>query len=225
MKGLGLWAAGALLLFNAGVHADTAALKDVSISTDADTLRRGAETIATLCMNCHSLKYLKYRDLLNIGVDRDSLDLWKGDKDLNAPLLSLTPADMARASYGKVPPDLSLITAAREHGGRFVYSVLTGFYADDNGNTNNHAFPGIAMPDVLGYSFAGTQEQHRQIERTAADAAGFLVWAADPNAAFRMKLGSAVILYLVILTVLLYLWKRRIWKDVDHDIENSIRES
>jgi len=226
MNGPQRWLAGALLLAGSTCgHAETLPLADVTLSSDADTVRRGAETVVTVCMNCHSLKYIKYRDLLNIGIDRDSLNLWKGDKDLNAPLLSLTPADMARASYGKVPPDLSLITAAREGGGRYVYSILTGFYTDKDGNTNNHIFPGIVMPDILGYSFAGNKEEQHQIEQTAADVAGFLLWAAEPTAGFRIKLGSAVILYLVILTALLYLWKRRIWKEVDHDIENSIRES
>jgi len=214
------------LLFASGIaHANTVPLADVTLSTDADTLRRGAETVVTVCMNCHSLKYIRYRDLLNIGVDRDDLNLWMGDKDLNAPLLSLTPEDMARASYGKVPPDLSLMTAAREHGGRYVYSLLTGFYTDDDGYTNNHVFPGIVMPDVFGYSFAGTKEDQHQIENNAADVAGFLQWAAEPNAGLRKKIGSAVILYLVILTALLYLWKRRIWKDVDHDTGNTVRES
>jgi len=230
MTGVRWWIAGVLLLagagiYTAGVQAETSVLAKVSIPSDADSIRRGAETIVTVCMTCHSLKYIKYSNLLSLGVARDTLDLWKGDKDLNASLVSLTPDDMARASFGKVPPDLSLITAARAGSGRYVYSLLTGFYTDTNGNAGNHVFAGIVMPDVLGYAFAANAADRRQIEQTATDAAAFLEWAAEPNAGFRVKLGTAVIIYLVILTTLLYLWKRRIWKDVDHGIDSGVKET
>ena len=103
-----------------------------------------------------------------------------------------------------------------------MYSLLTGFYTAEDGSTNNHAFPGITMPDVLGYSFAGSDEVRHQLDQTATDVAAFLVWAAEPSAGFRVKLGSVVMIYLVVLTALLWLWKRRIWKDVDHGIGHSV---
>ena len=210
------------LLLASGAHTASAAAPDVQIPGDDASVRRGAEMVTTLCMNCHSLKYIHYRNLLQLGVRRDTLDLWKGDKNLNSPLLGQMPADMARASFGKVPPDLSLITSAREGGGHYVYALLTGFYSAEDGTTDNHAFAGITMPDVLGYSFAGSAAGRRQIERTAADVAAFLEWAAEPSAGFRVKLGGAVILYLVVLTTLLFLWKRRIWKGIDHGIGHTI---
>ncbi len=221
MRFIRRWAMGLLVpvwLVSNGVHA----APPVPIPSDAASVQHGAETVTSLCMNCHSLKYIRYRNLLTLGVDRDTLDLWKGDKHLNSPLFSLMPADMARASFGKEPPDLSLITAAREGGGQYVYRLLTGFYTTEDNTTDNHEFPGIAMPDVLGYSFQGSDADRRQIERTAADVAAFLEWAAEPNAGFRIKLGGFVIVYLVILTTLLFLWKRRIWKGVDHGIGPTI---
>ena len=123
--------------------------------------------------------------------------------------------------YGVMPPDLSLITAARAHGGRYVYSLLTGFYIDDSGNSDNHVFPGITMPDVFGYSFVSDEDSRHDIEQNAGDVAGFLVWAADPDAGIRKKIGIVVILYLVILTTLLYFWKRRIWRGLDHGGNDS----
>jgi len=216
MKGCSmLLTALSLLAFAAAADASTVPLADVRIAADAGSIRRGAETVVTVCMNCHSLKYIKFRDLLDVGVKRDSLDLWKGDKDLNAALIGSTPAEVARQVYGVVPPDLSLITAAREEGGRYVYSLLTGFYTDDSGNTDNHVFPGITMPDILGYTFASNAKDRHEIENNAGDVAAFLVWAADPDAGVRKKIGIAVIIYLVILTVLLYFWKKRIWKGLD----------
>ena len=132
---------------------------------------------------------------------------------------------MARDTYGVIPPDLSLITAARRHGGRYVYSMLTGFYSDDQGFSANRVFPGIAMPDVLGYSFAGNDAERHRIEHTARDVAGFLVWAAEPTANFRTTVGIGVIVYLIVLTSLLYLWKRRIWRRLDGSTVRTIRES
>jgi len=203
------------LLFVTAVGASEKPLADVSIASDDASIRRGAETVVTVCMNCHSLKYVKYRDLLDVGVKRDSLDLWKGDRDLGASLVGNTPADVAREVYGVVPPDLSLITAAREGGGRYVYSLLTGFYTNDNGDTDNHVFPGVTMPDVLGYTFASDAKDRHDIEKISADVAAFLVWASDPDAGTRKNIGIGVMIYLLILTVLLYFWKQRIWKGLD----------
>ena len=203
------------LLVVTAVGASEKPLADIRIASDDASIRRGAETVVTMCMNCHSLKYIKYRDLLDIGVERDSLDLWKGDRDLGSSLIGNTPAEVAKEVYGVVPPDLSLITAAREGGGRYVYALLTGFYNDDNGDTDNHVFPGITMPDVLGYTFVSDAKDRKEIENESANVAAFLVWASDPDAGTRKNIGIAVMIYLLILTVLLYFWKKRIWKGLD----------
>jgi ubiquinol-cytochrome c reductase cytochrome c1 subunit len=115
-----------------------------------------------------------------------------------------------------------LIAAARPHGGPYVYSLLTGFYTDGDGNTDNHVFPGIVMPDVLGYSSASDDMERHELKENARDVAGFLVWATDPNASLRKRIGVGVIIYLVILTTLLYLWKRRIWMRLDQNGGNSV---
>ena len=67
------------------------------------------------------------------------------------------------------------------------------------------------MPDVLSYSDAKDSAQREPLEQQAKDAAAFLNWAADPHAAERRHMGYYVLGYLVILTILLYLSKRRIW--------------
>jgi len=221
MSGRGAFIALLFLVVAGAVSASSLPLADINIASDDRSIRRGAETVVTVCMNCHNLKYIRFQNLLDIGVDRDSLDLWKSDKDLNAPLIGYTPAAMALDIYGVVPPDLSLITAARAHGGRYVYSLLTSFYTNDSGNSDNHVFPGIMMPDVLGYSFASDDKERHDIEKSASDVAAFLVWAADPNAGLRKKIGVGVIIYLLILTLLLSIWKRHIWKDVFKSGSNS----
>lgn len=51
------------------------------------------------------------------------------------------------------------------------------------------------------------------ISNYAADVAAFLSWAADPHHDERKDMGWQVMLYLLITAVLLYLTKKRIWRD------------
>ena len=70
------------------------------------------------------------------------------------------------------------------------------------------------MPDILGISAAGDPATRAQIQQTARNVAAFLHWAADPKAQERMRIGYGVMAYLVVLTLLLYLLKREVWRDV-----------
>ncbi len=47
----------------------------------------------------------------------------------------------------------------------------------------------------------------------AADVSAFLAWAADPSHDERKRMGWQVILYLLITSVLLYVAKKRVWRD------------
>jgi cytochrome c1 len=53
-----------------------------------------------------------------------------------------------------------------------------------------------------------------EIERKAKDIAAFLNYVADPSAAERKRLGRYVLVYMVILTGLLYALNRKVWKGV-----------
>jgi ubiquinol-cytochrome c reductase cytochrome c1 subunit len=48
----------------------------------------------------------------------------------------------------------------------------------------------------------------------AADVTHFLTWLAEPTLEERKQTGIKVMLFLVVLTGLLYAYKRRIWADV-----------
>lgn len=174
----------------------------------------GATVIVQMCSACHSLKYVTYNDLLNLGIGKQQLDELRGDNDLLAHIAGQMPEDVAKETYGVIPPDLSLMASAREGGADYVYRMLTGFYQTPEGTTDNHAFAGTRMPDILGISYATDPQTVSQIQQTAHDATAFLEWAADPKANERVTLGYYVIGYLLVLTVILYLWKREIWKDV-----------
>ena len=187
----------------------------MAIPQTPEAVRRGAEVITNVCVACHSLKYVKYGGLSELGFSAKDLDTMRGGKELKEPLLAGMDPDMLRESFGVEPPDLSLMANAREGGASYIYALLMGFYQKPDGSVDNHVFPGIKMPDVLNTSDAKDPAQRAPLEEQAKDVAAFLNWAADPHAAERRHLGYYVIAYLVVLTILLYLSKRRVWARLD----------
>lgn len=197
-------------------HANEAKLEQVELAHDLPTLERGAETVATVCLGCHGLKYIKYRDLLHLGIAKEKVDAWRNDQSLDAALQAQMPADAAAAAFGgAIPPDLSLMAAAREGGGRYLYSYLIGYHKNDKGELGNNIFPETRMPDVLGAADATDEKQRGEISGKAKEVSAFLLWAADPHAQERKRLGIYVLIYVALMTVLLFMWKKQIWRDVD----------
>ena len=191
--------------------ATEAKLENIRVDTSVTAVERGADTLMNYCHSCHSLKYIKYRDLLAFGMDKKKIEAWRGDQPLDAPLTSSMPDDAAMQSFGLIPPDLSLMTSAREGGASYVYSYLVGYYTTPEGMTGNHIFPDTKMPDALGISGATEPAQHDELRGKARDLVSFLAWAADPHQGERHKLGYYVIGYLIFLTLLLYIVKKQIW--------------
>ena len=191
--------------------ATEAKLEKIQPDTGIATIERGANTLMNYCHNCHSLKYIKYRDLVAFGMDKKKIEAWRGDQPLDAPLASLMSDDTAKQSFGLIPPDLSLMTNAREGGASYVYSYLLGYYTTPEGTTSNHIFPDTKMPDALGMSGTTELAQQDELRGKARDLVSFLAWAADPHQGERHRLGYYVIGYLVFLTLLLYIVKKQIW--------------
>ncbi|MDQ6963157.1 MAG: cytochrome c1 [Mariprofundaceae bacterium] len=197
-------------------------LKDAEVSMDQETLRRGLTVFTDVCMGCHSAKYITYQGLMDypeIGLSREAVDELRGDKALMSGLISeLSPED-ATESYGKVPPDLSLVVPGRRGGADYVYSLLTGYAHDKSGKVEdgnyNMYFPGnaIAMPDPLAW-LDHEADETAELEAQAKDVASFLAFIGDPHQEFRRSLGAGVVGFLLFLTFILYLLKREIWKDV-----------
>ena len=192
-----------------------AMLEKAQVDTSLPTVERGVEDVMNNCHSCHSLKYIRFRDLAKFGIDREKIDEWRGDQTMDAPLTSLMSDETATLSFGLVPPDLSLMTKAREGGADYVYSYLLGYYSTPDGETKNHIFPETKMPDPLGISTTTDHAQREEIRKTAHDIVSFLSWAADPHEQERYRMGYYVIAYLVILTVLLYFVKNQIWSRLD----------
>lgn len=204
-----------LCMFSSFATANEAELDHSKIPTDRASVLRGAEQVVTICSGCHGLKYIQYRNLLELGVSKETVDAWRGDKPLNTPIQSAMDATSALAVYGLVPPDLSLMSIAREGGVHYMYSYLMGFKTEADGSTTNKIFTVTKMPDILGIAGATDDKQREAIGAQAKDITAFLNWAADPHAEDRKTLGIYVMIYLFIMTILLILWKKQIWRKVD----------
>lgn len=190
-------------------------LRKIEVSTDLPALAHGAETVMTVCTGCHSLKYIHFRDLAKLGIAKDKVDEWRGNNPMGTAIASQMPASDAEASFGKAPPDLSLMAKAREGEASYIYSYLLGYYTTPEGGTGNHYFPPTKMPDVLQVAGVTDPAQLAQLEQTAHDVASFLAWAADPHAQERKSLGYYVLGYLFVFTTLLFLLKKKIWARLD----------
>lgn len=204
-----------LCMFSSFAIANEVELDHEKIPTDRASVLRGAEQVATVCAGCHGLKYIQYRHLLELGVAKESVDAWRGDHALNTSMQPQMPAEAAQAAFGVVPPDLSLMTLAREGGVHYMYSYLMGYKANEKGEIINTVFEVTKMPDMLGIAGATDAAQRAEIGAKVKDITAFLNWAADPHAEDRKQLGIYVMIYLFIMTILLFLWKKQIWRKVD----------
>ena len=206
---------------------------------DQASLQRGAANFANYCAGCHSLKYMRYERMAkDLGIPDDLLRknlLPEGAKPTDYMLAHFPQAE-AQEWFGRVPPDLSLITRAK--GSDYVYRFLKTFYVDDKtvNGTNNLALPGTAMPHVLS-ALQGAQalktaqkgghehfegfEQLEPGQLTAAqydefvrDTVNFLDYVGEPAKLHRTSIGIWVILFLLLFTAFAYLLKQEYWKDV-----------
>jgi ubiquinol-cytochrome c reductase cytochrome c1 subunit len=190
-------------------------LENMQVDTSRPAVERGMDELMGNCHNCHSLKYVKYLDLVKLGIDRQKIDGLRGDQPLDAPLTSLMSDEAAMQSFGKVPPDLSLMAKARDGGTNYLYTYLAGYYNKPDGTTSNHVFPETKMPDPFGLSTTSDENSREEIRRKARDVVSFLYWASDPHEEERHRLGYYVIGYLIVLAVLLYFVKQQVWSRLE----------
>jgi ubiquinol-cytochrome c reductase cytochrome c1 subunit len=188
---------------------------------DLPGAQRGYAVYAQVCSACHSMRALRYSDLRGLGLSEDQVRLLaKGKPD--APLPAPFPdADAARAANnGALPPDLSRLALTLPGGADRIEAILTGYHAPRPlapGQYDNPFVPGgrIAMPPPLHdgqVRYAdGTQADVAQMAR---DVSTFLAWSAYPHLEQRHRLGVRVTLYLLLLFVLVFLLKRKVWSDV-----------
>lgn len=127
----------------------------------------------------------------------------------------------ARAGNGGAyPPDLSTITLARHGGADYIRSLLMGYDGQTQGVLHhNRYFPGgwIAMPPPLVEgAVAYADGSPTTVEQYATDVTAFLQWAADPHMETRKRTGIVVLAFLLLLSGLLYLAYKQVWRGESH---------
>jgi ubiquinol-cytochrome c reductase cytochrome b/c1 subunit len=154
---------------------------------------------------------------------------------------------MARfVNNGLLPPDMSVLAKARqfergfpwfvidmivpyqELGVDYMVALLKGYVpkpADVTlapGLQYNTYFPGhgIGMPSPLSDGVVTyTDGAPQTVDQYAKDVAAFLMWTAEPSLEARKRTGFVTLIFLLGLSTLLYLSKKKVWRDVDHPHE------
>ena len=224
-------------------------------------LQRGFQVYSEVCSACHSMNLVSFRDLKGLGYNEAEIKKIASDWKTQVPSINpdtgeastrkALPSDhfpspfanevAARAANNNaLPPDLSLITKAREGGAAYVYSLITGYrnvdtYRNEKGQAlpaeakpgqNLHFNPyfanlNIAMPPPLTANGQVTYADGTQatVDQMAKDVAAFLVWTAEPNLESRHAAGIAVSIFLLLASILGYLAYQQIW----HDAKRAVR--
>ena len=142
---------------------------------------------------------------------------------------------------GALPPDLSVIAKARHGGPAYIASLLSGYRNPPAGldvapgqhynpymagdltsawhGDHEHVPPGgvIAMPPPLRAGAVTFDDgTPASVEQQAKDVSAFLMWAAEPKLEERKQMGFAVMIYLILLSALLYVSYKRVWRNESH---------
>ena len=238
--------------------------KELALSSDGpfgkfnkQQLQRGFQVYSEVCSACHSLKLVAFRDLAGLGYNQAEIKKIASDWKTQVPSINpdtgeastrkALPSDnfpapfanevAARAANNNaLPPDLSLITKAREGGAAYVYSLITGYqnqpaellkkFPDAKTPQNLHYNPyfanlNLAMPPPLTANGQVTYADGTKptVDQMAQDVAAFLVWTAQPDLESRHAAGIAVAVFLLFATILAYFAYRQIW----HDAKRVVR--
>lgn len=135
----------------------------------------------------------------------------------NAPDLSM----MAKARAGfHGPYGLGISQLLNGMGGpEYIASLLTHYTGKEKEEAGavlygNETFPGgyIAMsPPLFEDGVEYEDGTVASVEQQAKDVAAFLMWTAEPKQNARKEAGFIAVLFLIVLSVLLYLTNKRIW--------------
>jgi len=131
------------------------------------------------------------------------------------------------ANGGAYPPDMSVLVKARGGGVDYIYSLLQGYEdppagitLDDGVYYNKYMYGNkIKMPNQLSDGLVvyadGTEAS---VEQMSKDVTTFLMWSAEPHLESRHRMGFKAIVYLIILTILVYFSMKRIWSRIETEV-------
>ena len=121
-----------------------------------------------------------------------------------------------------------------ENGADYLVALLNGYkdppqgFQVPEGGHYNEYYPGhnIAMPKPLSDGQVeypkgedGNAPVPETVDQYAKDVTAFLAWTAEPHLEARKRLGFKVILFLLLLAVLMYFTKKKIWADVGGEMD------
>ena len=207
--------------------------------SDKAALQNGAKIFVNYCLNCHGASYMRYKNLVDLGLTeqqvKDNL-MFTSDK-IGGLMAVAARAEEQKQWFGATPPDLTIIARARGEAGNagagadWLYTYLRSFYRDENRPTgwNNVVFENVGMPHVL-YGLQGQQvlnhETHKlelavpgqlapaEYDKAVSDLVSFMVGMGEPQQEFRRTLGIFVLAFLALLFVVSYALKKEYWKDI-----------
>ena len=226
---------------------------------DKAQLQRGFQVYSEVCSACHSMSLVAFHDLEGLGYNEAEIKKIAADWKTQVPSINpdtgepagrkALPSDTIPAPFANevaaraannnaLPPDLSLITKAREGGAAYVHSLLTGYRNQSPALIREHPDaktpPGlhynpyfanlnIAMPPPLTANGQVTYADGTPatVDQMAKDVSAFLVWTAEPNLESRHAAGLAVSIFLLIATILGYLAYQQIW----HEAKRVVRQT
>ena len=219
---------------------------------DQKQLQRGFQVYKEVCSACHSMSLVAFHDLEQLGYNEAEVKAIANQWQTEVPSVNpetgeaatrkALPSDRFPSPYANetaaraannnaLPPDLSLITKAREGGAAYVYSILTGYRAQPaelvkkfpaaktpQGLHYNPYFPNLnlAMPPPLtsdGQVTYAPGNPKPTVDQMAKDVSAFLVWTAEPKLARRHASGIAVTIFLLFATIFAYLAYQNIWRE------------
>jgi ubiquinol-cytochrome c reductase cytochrome c1 subunit len=221
---------------------------------DRRQVQRGFQVYKEVCSACHSLRLVAFRDLQKIGYSEPEVKAIANQWVIEQPTINPETGEAATrknipsdrfpspfandvaaraANNNALPPDLSLITKAREEGTAYVHSLLTGYRAQSPAMLK--AFPDAKTPEGLHYNpyFANlniampppltsdgqvtyADGTKASVEQMSKDVSAFLTWTAEPNLEARHAAGFASILFILIFCGLAWGAYRNVWRDVKH---------
>jgi len=212
-------------------------------SLDHNSIRRGYQVYKQVCSACHSMKYLAYRNLVNVAYTDEEAkaeaaevmvldgpneegEMFERPGKLSDHFPLPYPNDKAAsaANNGAVPPDLSYIAIARHGGEDYIYHLLTSYAEEAPGGINlgegqhfNPYFAGGAIgmaPPLYNEIIEYDDGTPATQSQLAKDVSTFLVWAAEPYRDQQRKMGIKVMVLMTILNLLLWHKKRSVWSVV-----------
>jgi len=131
------------------------------------------------------------------------------------------------ANGGAYPPDMSVLVKARGGGVDYIYSLLQGYEDPPSGEIldegvhynkfmyGNKIKMAAPLSDGLVEYGDGTEAS---VEQMSKDVTTFLMWAAEPHLESRHQMGFKAIIYLIILTILVYFSMKKIWSRVESEV-------